>query len=80
MRDQPTNHERPRSIADRIEAMDHALKVKELSRLLSWSPALLYQRARDGRMGRSVIRIGGTVRFDPYWTAQWLRSLESAGD
>ena len=79
MRDHPADLERPKSIADRIEAMDHALKVKELAFMLSWSPTLLYQRARDGRMGRAVIRVGGTVRFDPYWTAQWLRGLEQGG-
>jgi hypothetical protein len=69
--------ETPRSIADRIEAMDHALRVSELAGLLSWSPSLLYDRARSGRMGRAVIRVGGTVRFDPYWTAQWLREQSS---
>jgi hypothetical protein len=67
--------QQPVTIADRIEAMDHALRVKELAVLLSWSPTLLYQRARSGRMGRAVIRMGGTVRFDPALTAQWLRSI-----
>lgn len=75
MRLPPTDPHGPRSIADRIEAMDHALKVKELAPLLSWSPALVYERARSGRMGRGVIRAGGTIRFDPVLTAQWLRSL-----
>jgi hypothetical protein len=69
----PSNSDRPKSLADRIEEMDHALKVKELAALLSWSPTLLYNRAREGRMGRAVIRVGGTLRFDPYYTAQWLR-------
>jgi hypothetical protein len=74
MRPALKNPDTPKSIADRIEAMDHALKVQELASLLSWSPTLLYNRARCGRMGRAVIRIGGTVRFDPALTAQWLRS------
>jgi len=68
------NPDVPRSLADRIEAMDHALKVRELAVILSWSPTLVYNRARTGRMGRAVIRVGGTVRFDPALTAQWLRS------
>jgi hypothetical protein len=68
--------DRPKSLADRIEAISHALTARELSALLSWSPTLLYNRARSGGMGRAVIRVGGTVRFDPYWTAHWLRSME----
>jgi hypothetical protein len=67
----------PKSIADRIEAMDHALRVKELAQILSWSPSLVYTRARSGRLGRAVIRVGGTLRLDPYWTAQWLREQDS---
>jgi hypothetical protein len=63
----------PLTIAERIAATDHALKVKELAALLSWSPSLVYTRARDGRMGAGVIRVGGTVRFEPVLTAQWLR-------
>jgi hypothetical protein len=70
-----TKARQPVTIADRIEAMDHALKVKELASILSWSPTLVYERARSGRMGRAVIRTGGTVRFDPALTAQWLRSI-----
>jgi hypothetical protein len=69
------NYQPPVTIADRIEAMDHALRVKELASILSWSPALVYTRARSGRMGRAVIRSGGTIRFDPALTAQWLRSI-----
>lgn len=68
------NPDGPRSIADRIEAADHALTVKELSTLYRSSRSWWYQRARTGRMGRAVIRVGGTVRFDPVLTAAWLRS------
>lgn len=64
----------PIPLADRIEAIDHALTVAELSQLLSWSQSLLYTRARSGRMGPAVIRDGGTVRFDPFWVAVWLRA------
>jgi len=66
-----------RSIADRIEIIDHLLRPRELASLLSWSQTLLYQRARSGRMGRAVIRSGGTVRFDPHWTAEWLRRMSA---
>ncbi len=63
----------PRSLADRIESSDHALRTKDLAALLGWSQSALYALARSGRMGRAVIRNGGKVRFDPYWTAVWLR-------
>lgn len=75
MHDPSQRPEGPKSLADRIEAMDHALRAKELADLLSWSPTNLYNRARSGCMGRAVIRIGGTIRFDPYWTAAWLREM-----
>jgi hypothetical protein len=71
------NPDHPMSIVDRIEAMDHALTVKELSVLHRSSPSWWYQRARSGRMGNAVIRVGGTVRFDPVLTARWLRSLSA---
>ena len=62
------------SLADRIEAMDHALKIKDLADMLDCSPTNLYNRAREGRMGPGVvIRFGGTIRLDPHGTAEWLR-------
>jgi predicted DNA-binding transcriptional regulator AlpA len=66
----------PRSLADRIESIDHALRIKDLADLLAWSQSTLYDLARSGRMGRAVIRCEGKVRFDPYLTAQWLRRQE----
>ena len=63
----------PKSTADRIEAMDHALKVSELASSLSWSPSLVCTLARSG----AVIRTGGTLRFDRFYTAEWLRSLSA---
>jgi iron only hydrogenase large subunit-like protein len=72
----PPGSDRPKSIADRIEAIDHALTTKELAHMLRVSGSSLYARAREGRMGRAVIRFGGTIRFDPVYTAQWLRSME----
>lgn len=60
------------SIANRIEAMDHALTVKELAPLISCSPTKLYDMAREGRI--PSYRIDGGVRFDPHAVAEWLRS------
>jgi hypothetical protein len=62
------------SIADRIEAMDHALKIPELAKMLDCSRTNLYNLAREGRMGPGVVlRFGGTIRLDPHGTAEWLR-------
>jgi excisionase family DNA binding protein len=61
-------------LADRIDAMDHALTVKELAPLLSVSPTSLYNRAREGRI--PSYRIGGCVRFDPHAVAEYLRCQE----
>jgi hypothetical protein len=60
------------SIADRIEAMDHALTARELARMLSCSIGALYTGARAGRIPH--LRIAGSIRFDPTLTAQWVRS------
>ena len=63
-----------RSIADRVEAIDRALKVKELAALLRCSATNIYNLAREGRLGSGmVIRFGGTIRLDPQGTAEWLR-------
>jgi len=54
------------SIVDRIESMDHALKIPELAKLLACSPTNLYNLAREGRMGPGVVlRFRGTIRLEP---------------
>jgi excisionase family DNA binding protein len=63
-----------RSLADRIEAINHALTVKELAPMLSLSPTKLYNLAREGRI--PSFRIAGSVRFDPHAIAEWLRARE----
>ena len=67
-------HQSNLSIADQIDAMDHALTVKELAPLLSLSFTTLYNRAREGSI--PSYRIGGSVRFDPHIIAGWLRAQE----
>jgi hypothetical protein len=62
----------PRSIADTIELFGRMLTVKELASLLGESPKTLYARVRRG--GQPAVLIGGAVKFDPYVTAEWLRS------
>ena len=59
------------TIADIIEAFDHALSVEELAPLLGLSESNLYSKAREGRI--PSYRIFGSIRFDPQKTAEWLR-------
>ena len=62
------------TLAERIEAMDHAMTVKELAPMLRLSSTSLYNLAREGEI--PSIRIGGSVRFDPHAIAVWLRARE----
>jgi excisionase family DNA binding protein len=60
------------TIAERIEAYDHALTAQELSAILGCSPTYLYNAARDGKVPH--IRLGTSIRFDPEVTAAWVRA------
>lgn len=60
------------TIAERIEAFDHALTAQELAAILGCSPTYLYNTARDGKMPH--IRLGASIRFDPAATAAWVRA------
>ncbi|MFZ0394865.1 MAG: helix-turn-helix domain-containing protein [Terracidiphilus sp.] len=62
------------SLADRIEAYDHALTAQELAACLDCSDSNIYNQARAGRILH--IRFGGSIRFDPHVTAEWLREHE----
>ena len=70
-----SDHQFNLSIADRIDAIDHALTVKELAPLLNVSTTSLYCKARAGRI--PSYPLGGSVRFDPHAVAEWLRAQES---
>jgi excisionase family DNA binding protein len=48
------------------------LTVAELADLLGESRKTLYARVKRG--AQPATRVGSSVRFDPYLTAQWLRS------
>jgi hypothetical protein len=62
----------PCSIADTIERFGRMLTVKDLAPLLVESPKTVYARVKRGAQPATLI--GGSVRFDPFETAQWLRS------
>jgi hypothetical protein len=59
------------TIADRIEAYDRLITVKEIAKLLNEQPSAVYARASHGT--QPCVRIGARVRFDPDLTAPWLR-------
>jgi excisionase family DNA binding protein len=48
------------------------ITVAELSDLLAESPKTIYARVNRG--AQPATRVGSSIRFDPYLTAQWLRS------
>jgi predicted DNA-binding transcriptional regulator AlpA len=57
-------------LADQIETIDHAIKAKELARLLGISVPQMY------KLGKSTIpsfHLGTNVRYDPHSVAKWLR-------
>lgn len=62
----------PCSIATTIERYGRMLTAKELAPLLGESPKTLYNRVKRGAM--PAVLLGGAVKFDPYVTAEWLRS------
>jgi len=62
----------PRSIADTIESFGRMLTAKELAPLLGESPKTLYARVKRG--AQPAVLLGSAVKFDPYVTAEWLRS------
>ena len=70
----PIDRSHPQTLAERIDAIGHALTVKELASMLSISATNLYNQARAGRI--PSLRIAGSIRFDPHLTAVWLRDRE----
>jgi predicted DNA-binding transcriptional regulator AlpA len=61
---------RNQGLADRIQAIDHALSAKELARLLGTSQKNMYKLARSTIPS---FHLGTSVRFDPHSVAKWLR-------
>ena len=76
----PVNATEPSSIADLIRGHRGLLTVDQLSELLSASPKSLYAWVKQGRL--PAVRLGASVKFDPFITAQWFKRsspLKSAG-
>ena len=60
------------SLADKIEALGHALTADQLAALLSVSRITVFKHAATGRI--PSFKIGTCVRFDPHAVAEWLRA------
>jgi excisionase family DNA binding protein len=61
----------PASVASRIFAQKTLLTAEELAQFLHLSRKHIFRMAKAGRI--PSVRIGGSVRFDPRRTGEWLR-------
>jgi excisionase family DNA binding protein len=64
------------TVIDTIRSKGAFLTADELSELLSLSRKHIYKLAKGGRIPH--YRLGGTVRFDPKATAEWLEERSVA--
>ena len=64
------------SLIDQIAAINRAITVPELSKLLHLGRTAIYDLVK--RQAIPYIRIGYNVRFDPTGIAEWLRSKSSS--
>ena len=64
--------ERPLGRVDALRTLGRMLNVRELSATIGISGKQVYALA--GRGAIPHIRIGRSLRFDPYEVAQWLRA------
>lgn len=60
-----------KTLADQIEAIDHALTAEDLAEMLQVTPTMVRKLAREGRL--PSFSVGTAVRFDPKLVAAWLR-------
>jgi excisionase family DNA binding protein len=60
-------------LATRIQSRRKALTVGELAEMLALSVQQVYNLAQRGTI--PSMRIASSVRFDPFSTAQWIRSV-----
>jgi len=60
------------SIADRIAAHDGALTPLELAEYTGHSRKTIYAKVKKGSIPH--FNFDGSIRFDPFLTAQWVRA------
>jgi excisionase family DNA binding protein len=58
------------SVADQLRSHRGLINVDTLAELLDSSPKSLYAWVKQGRL--PAVRLGASVKFDPFITAQWL--------
>jgi excisionase family DNA binding protein len=67
----PTVPQVPASVASRIFAQKNLLTAEEVAGYLHLSRKHIFRMAKVGRI--PSVRIGGSVRFDPRKTGEWLK-------
>ena len=65
------------TLPEKIERIDHAMTVTEISDLLNLGKTAIYEMTRRGAI--PFYRLGGSVRFDPDAIAEWLRTHSIQG-
>ena len=60
------------TIANMLRRRRTLLTVSEVADLIQWSTKHLYKLCADGRMPHASY--GGSLRFDPATTANWMES------
>ena len=58
-------------LTDFLEKRTTALTVSDIAELLNISERLVYKLAASNRI--PSFKVGGSIRFDPFEFAQWLR-------
>ena len=62
----------PRDLALILERKTGAMTASELAPYIGFGRTAIYEMAAAGRIPH--IRIGSSIRFDPYVVAQWWRA------
>ena len=60
-----------KDLASILDQRRTAIRVAELARLLGFRQSAIYKMCEDARIPH--YRIGASIRFDPHFTAAWLR-------
>jgi len=60
----------PASIVSRLRAMDSAISLTALAKILGMGRNTVYTMARAGRI--PVYKLGSTLRADPIEIAKWM--------
>lgn len=63
------------TIADLIESYRTLMTVEQLAPLLAYKIPTIYAKVAAGTL--PAIRDGGSIRFDPFTVATWLRGISA---